>query len=317
MRAFHYADYALDLRPGSRYPLKKFSLLVDGVLKDRRLGEYQVVRGMPADRNLLALAHTSEYINRIEFGPLEEAASREMGFLWSPALFLRGSAIVGCSVAAAHEALTSGLGVVLGGGAHHAFSDRGRGYCIFNDIAVVARKLLLEGLASRIAIIDCDVHQGDGTASILSGDSQIFTSSIHGRNNYPFQKMQSSLDIELEENCGDQRYLIAVEEVISQSLKSFRPDFLIYVAGADPYFEDRLGKLRISLEALRERDEMVFSSSFSHEIPTLLVFGGGYCDPIEKTVECNLQSIRVAREQFLTFFPDASPPHDQGRSENP
>jgi acetoin utilization deacetylase AcuC-like enzyme len=241
-------------------------------------------------------AHTQAYVEKVRVGPFTDQDEREMGFCWSETLFTRGATIVGCSLAATHEALSSGIGLVLGGGAHHAFADRGRGFCIFNDIACVAIQLLDEGRISKIGVLDCDVHQGDGTASLLSGRPGVYTCSIHGANNYPFRKMQSTLDIELPDECGDAAYLDAVQCGIEQTMQIFRPDLLIYVAGADPYEEDRLGRLKVSAAALAERDRQVFEQARQLAVPILTVFGGGYCDPIEKTVEVNLATIRVALE---------------------
>ena len=222
-----------------------------------------------------------------------------MGFCWSESLYVRGATIVGCTLAALAAAQESAISFVLGGGAHHSFRGKGRGFCIFNDIACAALEALRHAGMQRVAVLDCDVHQGDGTASILGTNPAVFSCSIHGAKNYPFQKEQSSLDIELEDDCGDDRYASAVSYALER-VAGVEPDLLIYVAGADPYREDALGRLRVSAEVLRERDEQVFRYAHAAEVPTLVVFGGGYCSPIDPTVALNLQTIEVAYSIFET-----------------
>jgi acetoin utilization deacetylase AcuC-like enzyme len=204
----------------------------------------------------------------------------------------------GATVEACRAALGGGLGVNLAGGTHHAFADHGAGYCVFNDSAVAARAMQAEGRARRVAVIDCDVHQGDGTAAILRGDDTVFTFSIHGAGNFPFRKQRSDLDLELPDGTGDDAYLDALEAGVRQALEAARPDLAIYLAGADPYFDDRLGRLALTKGGLAERDRVVFHYTRRAGLPLAISMAGGYARRIEDTVDIHFQTVSAASSQL-------------------
>ena len=298
IRAFHYADYQLQLRPKSRYPLRKFPLLRDFSQKLVSSLPIEISPGKPATFDDMSVAHPSHYLTLIKKGPLSDAASREMGFLWSENLWERGRRIVGSSLEAYETSVSGGHGFTLGGGAHHAGASKGRGFCIFNDIAVVALTHLSTFPNEQVAVLDCDVHQGDGTAEILSDAQHAFTVSLHGEKNYPFRKQESDLDIGLPDGCSDSEYIKEVDRALFTLNGIRKLGLLIYVAGADPFHTDRLGRLNLTSEGLLERDLRVYEWCLSHSVPVVTVFGGGYCEPIEQTVWLNLQTILACGSVF-------------------
>jgi len=246
-----------------------------------------------SDRALLR-AHTPDYVARVQFGQLSPQEQRRIGFPWSPEMVERSRRSAGATIAACNVALERGVGVNLAGGTHHAFADYGSGYCIFNDAAVAARALQAEGLAQRLVILDCDVHQGDGTAAILAGDASIFTFSIHGAKNFPFRKQRSDLDIELPDGTGDDAYLDALEDGVQRALHTSRGTLAIYLAGADPYFDDRLGRLALTKAGLAERDRLIFHYCRVAGPPVAGVMAGGYARQIVDTVDIHLQTVATA-----------------------
>jgi acetoin utilization deacetylase AcuC-like enzyme len=298
LTAWSYADFPIVLRPHVQYRMQKFPLLRAGVIERGLLPRENVHVAPEIDPAVLELAHTPGYIAAIRDGTLTTAAVREMGFDWSPGLYVRGCRIVGSALAAGGAALRCGAGIVLGGGAHHSFADRGRGFCIFNDIVITARALRATGRVRRVAVLDCDVHQGDGTAALTAEDPGIYTFSVHAEKNYPFRKEVSDLDIALPDNAGDREYLDAVDAGLAAILDEPEIDLVIYIAGADPFVEDRLGRLAVSAEGLRSRDDLVFSTCRTHGIPVLILLGGGYCEPIDQTVALGLQTVAVAVSIF-------------------
>lgn len=246
-----------------------------------------------SDKALLR-AHTPDYVARVQFGQLSPQEQRRIGFPWSPEMVERSRRSAGATIAACNVALERGVGVNLAGGTHHAFADYGSGYCIFNDAAVAARALQAEGLAQRLVILDCDVHQGDGTAAILAGDASIFTFSIHGAKNFPFRKQRSDLDIELPDGTGDDAYLDALEDGVQRALRASRGTLAIYLAGADPYFDDRLGRLALTKAGLAERDRLIFHYCRAAGLPVAVVMAGGYARNIVDTVDIHLQTVATA-----------------------
>lgn len=306
--AFHYADFPLLLRPKSRYPLSKFSLLRDAVLRQGLLPSSQVFVAPDPGEHELLLAHSKAYIESVKSGSLSLAAQREIGFLWSDSMWIRGKRIVGAMLANIDSALSYGCAFSLGGGAHHSHREYGKGFCIFNDIAVGALSLSVRFPKMKIAILDCDVHQGEGTAEILRGVFSVCTISIHAERNFPFRKEKSSLDIALDDDAEDHEYLEAVDSALQFLRKSAQPDFLIHVAGADPFFEDSLGRLSVTAHGLEERDRRVFLLAQELNIPISVCFGGGYCLPIEKTIKLNLQTLRVAKEELAHASLESSNP---------
>jgi acetoin utilization deacetylase AcuC-like enzyme len=221
-----------------------------------------------------------------------------MGFPWSPQLVERSRHSVGSTIAAGRAALQEGVAVNLAGGTHHAGPDWGQGYCVFNDAAVAARTLQREGLARRVVVLDCDVHQGNGTAAIAAGDATIFTFSIHGANNFPFHKETSDLDIGLEDGTGDKEYLLALAQGAQLALERAQADVAIYLAGADPFVGDRLGRLALSKAGLARRDRLIFDLCREAGLPVVVVMAGGYGRVVADTVDIHFQTVCAAVEQF-------------------
>jgi acetoin utilization deacetylase AcuC-like enzyme len=219
---------------------------------------------------------------------------RRIGFPWSPAMVERSRRSSGATIEACRAALAEGVAANLAGGTHHAFAEHGEGYCIFNDSAVAARAMQAEGRVQRVLILDCDVHQGNGTAAILQGDDTIFTFSIHGANNFPFRKQKSDLDIDLPDRTSDDAYLDALEGGVIASLERARPELVIYLAGADPYFDDRLGRLALTKGGLAERDRLVFHYCRRVGLPITITMAGGYARRISDTVDIQFQTLVLA-----------------------
>jgi acetoin utilization deacetylase AcuC-like enzyme len=274
--------------------MEKYALLRERVLNEGIITSDQLHIPEPASVAELSRAHAPAYIERVLNGQLTSAELRRIGFPWSPQMVERSRRSVGATIAACRVALSEGVGVNLAGGTHHAFSDAGAGYCVFNDTAVAARAMQAEGRARRIAIIDCDVHQGDGTAAILAGDETIFTFSIHGANNFPFRKQQSDLDIALPDATSDTAYLDALEWGVRQVFASARPELIIYLAGADPYYDDRLGRLSLTKAGLAERDRLIFSFCRAAGVPIAITMAGGYARQIVDTVDIHAHTVAMA-----------------------
>jgi acetoin utilization deacetylase AcuC-like enzyme len=228
-------------------------------------------------------------------GALSPAEQKAIGFPWSQPLVERSRRSSGATLAAAREALTRGWGANLAGGTHHAFRDRGEGFCVFNDAAIASRALQAEAGLTRIAVIDCDVHQGNGTAAIFAGDDSVFTFSIHGARNFPFAKESSDLDVELADGTGDDEYLWHLERALDETLERSRPQLAFYLAGADPYEGDRLGRLKLTKAGLARRDERVLGTLASRHIPVAIAMAGGYARDIEDSVDIHANTIRTAR----------------------
>ena len=298
MRVFHCDAYAVPLPPGHRFPMPKYRLLRERLLAEGTLREGDFTASAPIGVDLLLLAHDREYVDAVASGGLDDAAVRRLGFPWSEQLVLRSRASVSGTLAAARDALCNGVAGNLAGGTHHAFADHGEGYCVFNDHAVAARSLQLEGLVDRAVIVDLDVHQGNGTAAIFAGDDSVFTFSMHGARNFPFRKQRSSLDVELPDGCEDAEYLGLLAQNLPDALDASRADVLFYQGGVDPLAEDALGRLRLTHEGLRARDRLVFTQARDRGIPVVLTLGGGYAKPLEASVEAHCGTYREARAVF-------------------
>ena len=294
MKAFYCDHFVLPLPDGHSFPMAKYSRLRGRVVRERIVEPADLLTPEAAPWDVLALVHTGDYLEQVRTGTLPREMQRRIGFPWSPGMVERGRRSVGGTIAASRAALGDGAAVNLAGGTHHAFSDRGEGYCVFNDIAVAARALLRDGLASRIAIVDCDVHQGNGTAAIFQGDARVFTCSIHGEKNFPFRKETSDLDVYLPDGTGDEGYLDALDETLDAVFERHSPDFVFYLAGADPYEGDRLGRLSLSVEGLAERDRRVFDAC--SEVPVAVSMGGGYCPDIDTIVTIHANTVRAAAQ---------------------
>ena len=250
----------------------------------------------PASDEDILHAHDREYVRRLLNGELSDKEVRRVGLPWSPEIVRRARYSAGATIAACRTALAEGISANLGGGTHHAFSDHGQGYCWLNDSVIAARAIQAEKLAENILIIDCDVHQGNGTAAIVKDDPSIFTFSIHGKNNFPYQKEQSDLDIALENDADDAVYLKALANGLKVSLNAAGADLVIYLAGADPYLDDRFGRLALTKKGLAERDRCVFQSCLEACLPTAVTMAGGYARNVQDTVDIHFQSVLSALE---------------------
>ncbi len=294
MKIFYSDHFVLPLPPGHRFPMAKYALLRRRVEAAGLGGPGALTVPDPTPDQELALVHQEDYLRRVREGTLTPAEIRRMGFPWSEALVERSRRSVGGTVASARSALEQGVGVNLSGGTHHAFPDRGEGFCVFNDVAVAARIMQGEGLARRVAILDLDVHQGNGTAAIFRHDPSVFTLSVHGANNFPFRKERSDLDLELPDGTGDEVFLEAAEKGIREAVAHFAPDLVFYLAGADPYQGDRLGRLAMTMAGLEARDQLVFDRCREAGVPVAVVMAGGYADQVEDTVAIHFATVRLA-----------------------
>lgn len=295
LTVYHFDGAPLPLPEGHRFPQEKYPRLRAALLEQGVLRPAELIPAPPATRQELLLAHTPAYVDGIMDGSVDAKIMRQIGLPWSPELARRSQQSVGGTLAAARVALREGIACHLGGGTHHALADAGMGFCVFNDIAVAALAIQNEGLARRIAVVDLDVHQGNGTAAILGGRADVFLLSIHGAKNYPFRKVPSTLDIDLPDGTGDAAYLAALREALPAVL-AFRPQIIFYQAGVDPLEADRLGRLALTLNGLAQRDRAVIETARAAEIPLVLTMGGGYARPIDPTVEAHVQTYRILKQ---------------------
>jgi acetoin utilization deacetylase AcuC-like enzyme len=318
VHAFYADNFVLPLPVGHRFPMRKFSLLRERVINE--LPAVQMRQAPAASDGELALAHTPAYIDAITHGTLPAPAQREIGFPWSPGMSERARRSAGATVAAARIALgllagarPGGIAANLAGGTHHAYADKGGGFCVFNDSAVAARLMQAEWArqhrqarqALQVAVIDLDVHQGNGTASIFANDASVFTLSLHGEKNFPFRKEASDLDVELPDGCVDAPYLQALEHALDEMERRFNPGLVLFLAGADPFEGDRLGRLALSFDGLEARDRRVFDWAWQRRIPLAFSMAGGYGVNIDETVQLQMNTYRVALEYWRKWQADA------------
>ena len=313
MLAFYADHFVLPLPEGHRFPMAKYKLLRDRVMQE--MPGIVMAQAPSASDGELALAHIPSYIADVTHGTLTTAAQREIGFPWSPAMAERARRSVGATVAAARVALglgpelnnqEQGIAANMAGGTHHAYAHKGGGFCVFNDVAVAARLMQAEWARHykntrpplQVAIIDLDVHQGNGTAHIFAGDASVFTLSIHGEKNFPFRKEASNLDVELPDGCQDVQYLEALEQAIDELQRCFQPGLILYLAGADPFEGDRLGRLKLTYDGLEARDRRVFDWAYQKRTPLAFCMAGGYGIKIDETVQVQLNTYRVAFEHW-------------------
>ena len=298
MKIFYTDHYVLPLPAGHRFPMEKYALLRRRVEAVGLTSAGALRDPQPATDTEILRAHDSGYLERVVGGRLAAAEVRRIGFPWTPQMVERSRRSAGATIEACRAALEEGVGVNLAGGTHHAFRDHGEGYCVFNDAAIAALAVQAEGLARRVAIIDCDVHQGNGTAAILTEDPTVFTFSIHGARNYPFRKEASDLDIELPDGCGDAAYLDALERGVCHALSAAQPDLVIYLAGADPYEGDRLGRLALTKAGLQARDRLVFEICATSAMPVAVAMAGGYARNIADTVDIHFATVEAAAQHL-------------------
>jgi acetoin utilization deacetylase AcuC-like enzyme len=302
MRAFYTDRFVLPLPPGHRFPMVKYARLRERCLAEGVLAPEGLAEPPAAGWDDLARAHDAAYIAAVRDGRLAPLEQRRIGFPWSAAMVERSRRSAGATLAAGRVALDEaerggwGIAVNLAGGTHHAHPAHGEGFCVFNDAAVAVRALQAEGRAIRAVVLDCDVHQGNGTAAIFAADPSVFTFSIHGARNFPFRKERSTLDVELPDGAGDEVFLAALELHVPAILGEFRPDFAVYLAGADPWRDDRFGRLAMSKEGLRARDRFVLEACRAVGVPVAVAMAGGYGRDTEDTVDIHLATVRSCAE---------------------
>lgn len=311
MHAFYADHFVLPLPEGHRFPMAKYSLLRDALCHELPgLMQHEAVAATEAE---LATVHDLAYIRAVADGTLAPAALREIGFPWSPEMAERARRSVGGTLQACRVALGgAGVGANLAGGTHHAYADKGSGFCVFNDVAVAARVMQaeqgpgLDGRPLQVAIVDLDVHQGNGTARIFQGVDDVFTLSLHGDKNFPFRKEVSHLDVGLPDGTSDEPYLDALDAALAELDRRFSPGLVIYLAGADVYEGDRLGRLKLTAEGVAERDHRVFDWCWARRLPVALVMGGGYGHDIQATVAVQVNTYRVAWAHALRWQNEAA-----------
>jgi acetoin utilization deacetylase AcuC-like enzyme len=296
LKAFYSDRYVLPLPPEHRFPMRKYARLRDRVLSE--LPDISLLEAPRADDESLNLVHDAEYVSRVVSGALTAAEQRAIGLPWSAEMVERSRRSVGATLAACDAARRDGAAVNLAGGTHHAQRDRGQGYCVFNDAAIAAAALCRAHNEERVAIIDLDVHQGDGTAAIHGAAERIFTLSLHGERNYPARKVDGHLDIALPDDTGDAEYLQCLDDALRRMRARFTPTFLIYLAGADPHEADRLGRLRLTFDGLRDRDARVFALADALRVPIVVAMAGGYGHDIETTVQVHFNTVKLASEHW-------------------
>ncbi len=302
MRAFYSDVFVLPLPETHRFPMRKYRRLRERLVEERVLAAGDLRVPAAAAWDDLRLVHDPSYVEAVATGALSPEMQRRIGFPWSPQMVERSRRSVGATLAAAREVLAAGLpggrafdvAANLAGGTHHAFRDRGEGYCVFNDVAVAASALCRDGAIARALVIDCDVHQGNGTASIFRDEPAVFTLSLHGANNYPFRKERSDDDVAFEDGTLDDAYLAALDRHLTSALDAHRPDIVFYLAGADPFEGDRLGRLKLTIDGLRARDRLVFAACRERAVPVTVTMSGGYAPDIDAIVTIHVNTIREA-----------------------
>jgi acetoin utilization deacetylase AcuC-like enzyme len=294
LHAWSSAKYTFPLPDGHRFPIAKYALLRERVLADGIVPAGCMHDPMRISRDDLLLVHTTDYVDRLTAGALTPDEERRLGFPWSESLVERSYRAAGGTTEAARYAVEHGIAMNLAGGTHHAFPDHGEGFCVFNDVAVAIRALQRDRRIARAAVIDLDVHQGNGTHAIFSDDDSVFTFSMHGGRNYPFRKVPGRLDVELPDRTGDDEYLAALIAAVPRVLADARADLVVYLAGADPHEHDRLGRLALSFEGLARRDSIVLEQCREIGIPVVVTIAGGYGTQIEETVAIHVATARIA-----------------------
>jgi acetoin utilization deacetylase AcuC-like enzyme len=300
MRCFYSDTFVLPLPDGHRFPMAKYSRLRERLLRERIVAPEDLHPAPRAAWDDLRLVHTPGYLAAVASGTLPREAQRRIGFPWSPEMVERARRSVGATIAAAETALDQSCGANLAGGTHHAFADRGEGYCVFNDVAVASRVLQRDHGVTRVAVVDCDVHQGNGTAAIFEHDPSVFTLSLHGARNFPFRKERSDLDVELEDDTGDEPYLAALAHSLDVVF-AFRPGVVFYLAGADPYEGDRLGRLKLSINGLKRRDELVLEQCRKAKLPVIITMSGGYAPDVDAIVTIHSNTIQCAYSAYGAY----------------
>jgi acetoin utilization deacetylase AcuC-like enzyme len=296
---FFYSDlFTFPLPSGHRFPIHKYNQLRERLVQSGLTSKNELVIPGPATDEQILLAHTEGYLNRVKNGSLSPEEIRRIGFPWSKKLVERSRRSVGGTIEASRAALVDGCSINLAGGTHHAGKDHGEGFCLFNDVAIAALVMVMETRVERVVIIDGDVHQGNGTAAILWDKPFAYSFSIHGEKNFPFRKIKGDLDISLPDGTEDQVFLESFQLGLLEALDRSQAGLAIYLAGADPFEGDRLGRLRVSKRGLDKRDRLVFNHCQQRHIPVVVTMAGGYATPIEDTVDIHFNTVKLAVEFF-------------------
>ena len=299
MKFFYCDHHTFPLPAGHRFPLPKYAKLRERI--QRELPQASLHTAHAASEEQILRVHDREYLQKLKEGTISEKEERRLGLPWTPGLFTRSLYSVGGTIAAAHAAVEDGIAMNLAGGTHHAYPDHGEGFCVFNDVAIAIRALQDEEVVERVVIIDCDVHQGNGTAFIFQDDPNVFTFSIHGAKNFPLHKEKSDLDIELADSTGDDDYLSELDWGVRRALDLSQAQFVFYLAGSDPFEGDMLGRLKLSKAGLAARDRLVLDHCRAAGIPIAITMSGGYARNIEDSVEIHFNTAKVASEQWAVI----------------
>lgn len=299
LKIAYHPIYKHSLPKGHRFPMEKYDLLPQQLIYEGTCSEDNFFEPKIPNNKYFFLVHDAEYVSDLLNITLNSKAARKIGFPLSEELIAREMIIADGTMKASEFALQNGIAMNIAGGTHHAFTNRGEGFCMLNDQAIGATYLLENMLASKILIVDLDVHQGNGTAEIFQNNDAVFTFSMHGRTNYPFHKEQSDLDIPLENETDDKVFLSLLKEILPQLISNEKPDFIYYLCGVDVIESDKLGKLSLSLEGCKERDRFVLQTSYDHNIPIMCSMGGGYSEDIKIIVEAHANTFRLAQEIFF------------------
>jgi acetoin utilization deacetylase AcuC-like enzyme len=317
MKCSYHPSYQVALPGGHPFPMTKYSLLKDRLLAEEVLAPGDILEPELLDISFLHLVHTREYLAKLEASGLSAAEQRRLGLPWTEALWQRSRLASAGTLLAARAALENGLAGNLAGGTHHAFADHGEGFCVLNDVAIAVRKLQAERAIERAAVIDLDVHQGNGTAAIFEGEAEVFTFSMHGERNYPPAKMRSNLDIPLRDGVGDAEYLDALQQHLPRVLAAANADLAFYLAGVDVAAGDRYGKLALTEEGIRQRDRCVIEAVRCGGLPLVIVLAGGYAPTRARTAELHAHAFREAvafeRGAALRGARSEAPTADTGR----
>jgi acetoin utilization deacetylase AcuC-like enzyme len=296
LKIYYCDQYEIPLPAGNKFPMRKYRLLRDALSSEPGV---ELEPAPMADVETICLAHDRTYVESFVRGTMDPRVMRRIGFPWSEELVRRTLASAGGTLAATAYALETGIGGTLAGGTHHAFRSEGSGFCVFNDVAIAIHWLRSQGKNPRVAVVDLDVHQGDGTADFFEHDPDVFTLSLHGANNFPFRKQRSRIDVELADQTGDDDYLRALDSALPR-VWEFSPDLVFYLSGVDALSSDVLGRLSLTYAGLESRDRRVIGAARKQRIPIVITLGGGYSNPIELTVQAHASTFRTAREVLLS-----------------
>ena len=292
-------NYIYPLEENHRFPMIKYELIPEQLLRESTCSENNFFNPQKVDDDIVLFTHQKEYFERFKSLHLSKKEIREIGFPLSKELVDRELQIADGTIKGVHYSIEHGISMNIAGGTHHAFYDRGEAFCMLNDQAIAANYLINKGLSKRILIIDLDVHQGNGTASLFRSNNNVFTLSFHGKKNYPFRKEKSDLDIEFDDKTNDEKYLKILKETIPKVMDEFNPDFIFYLSGVDVLENDKLGRLSLTIKGCKERDRYILDMCKKNSIPVQISMGGGYSVVLKNIIEAHSNTFRLAQEIFF------------------